>query len=53
MPVHCSSSSIGFTWTFSDGSEVRDWEEPEVKFGWGTTENDAVEDFNNVKLKAS
>ena len=49
LPVKGSSSSRGFSWTFSDGTEIDS--EVDVWFGWGESEEDAILEALDVDEK--
>ena len=49
LPVKGSSSSRGFSWTFSDGTEIDSG--VEAWFGWGESEEDAITEALDVDEK--
>lgn len=49
LPVKGSSSSEGFSWTFSDGTEIDS--DVDVWFGWGESEEDAILEALDVDEK--
>ena len=49
LPVKGSSSSWGFSWTFSDGTEID--RNVDVWFGWGESEEDAIIEALDVDEK--